>query len=165
MATGSSGRDAAPAPSGRPGMMGRMTKRFTHQLTYDAPLPRVARMLTDPSFREEVCDAQRVSRREVEVTGEGPRVVRLSYAHPTDRAPSFAKKLVGDAIEVVQTETWLRDDHATIDIEMPGKPGEAKGNIRLEEKDGKTVQTVDLSVRVGVPLVGGKLEQAVGLSR
>lgn len=138
-----------------------MTKRLTHQLTYDAPLAEVSRMLADPAFREQVCAAQKVVRCAAEVTGGSPRVVRLSYAHSTVHAPSFAKKLVGDAIDIVQTETWVRDDHATLDIELPGKPAEAKGNIRLEESDGRTVQTVDLSVRVGVPLVGGKIEQAV----
>ena len=41
-----------------------MSKRLTHELTYDAPADAVAAMLADPAFREEVCDYQRVLRRD-----------------------------------------------------------------------------------------------------
>lgn len=138
-----------------------MTKRLTHQLSYDAPLKDVARMLADPAFRDEVCDAQKVLHREVSVDAGPPTTVAVTYAHSTDRAPSIAQKFVGEEIEIRQTETWPREDQGTIDIEITGKPGEAKGSITLTEVDGGTTQTVDLSIRVGLPLVGGKAEGVI----
>src|SRR6478736_6372471 len=45
-----------------------VTKKLSHDLTYDAPADAVAAMLADPAFREEVCDYQGVLRRDV--TGE-----------------------------------------------------------------------------------------------
>ena len=41
---------------------------------------------------------------------------------------------------------------------IPGKPGEMKGTARLTESGGVTTETVDLDIKVGIPLVGGKIE-------
>lgn len=138
-----------------------MTKRLTHQLSYDAPLKDVAAMLADPAFREEVCDAQKVAHRDASVETGTPTTVTIVYAHSTDRAPAIAQKFVGEEIEIRQTETWPRPDQGTIDIEITGKPGEAKGSVTLSEVDGRTTQTVDLSVRVGIPLIGAKAEEII----
>ncbi len=139
-----------------------MTKRLTHQLTYDAPLAEVAAMLADPAFREAVCDAQRVLRREATVSTDGPTVVHLSYAHSTERIPSFARSVVGEEIQIVQTETWPTPQQGTLAAEIPGKPGRITGRTTLTESGGRTTQTVDLEVKVSVPLLGGKLEGMVG---
>ena len=42
----------------RSDMMGRMAKRITHVMTYDASLAEVAAMLADADFRREVCERQ-----------------------------------------------------------------------------------------------------------
>ena len=36
------------------------------------------------------------------------------------------------------------------------------GTARLRESGGTTTETVDLTVKVGIPLVGGKLEGLIG---
>ncbi len=43
-------------------------------------------------------------------------------------------------------------------MEIPGKPGDMRGTVALRESGGTTTETVDLTVKVGIPLVGGKLE-------
>ncbi|WP_426241499.1 DUF2505 domain-containing protein [Nocardioides sp. LHG3406-4] len=136
-----------------------MTTRLTHLLTYDAPLAAVAAMLADPAFREAVCDAQRVLRRSVTVepAGEGKRV-RIDQVQAATGLPSFATRLVGDEIEIVQQEDWSTADQASMTIAIPGKPGDIAGTIRLAEAGGVTTQTVDMTIKVGVPLVGGKME-------
>ena len=77
-------------------MMSAMTKRLTHDLTYDAPLADVAAMLSDPAFREQVCDAQGVLRHEVTVEpdGEGKRV-RVDRVQASRGLPSAATRIVG----------------------------------------------------------------------
>ncbi len=136
-----------------------MAKRITHDLTYDAPLADVAAMLRDPAFREEVCDQQGVLRRTVEVeqTPSGARV-RIDQVQTAQGIPSFATKIVGDEIQIVQTEAWTSDEHGDIVVEIPGKPGDMKGTATLRESGGTTTETVDLTVKVSIPLVGGKLE-------
>jgi hypothetical protein len=139
-----------------------MAKRITHDLTYDAPLAEVAAMLADPAFRQEVCDYQRVLRSSVDIepTGEGMRV-RVEQVQAAHGIPAFAQKFVGDEIDIVQTELWTSADHGDITVEIPGKPGDMRGTARLRESGGTTTETVDLTVKVGIPLIGGKLEALI----
>ena len=137
-----------------------MAKRITHDLTYDAPLAEVAAMLADPAFRQEVCDYQRVLRSSVEIEPDGAAGmrVRVEQVQAAHGIPAFAQKFVGDEIDIVQTETWISADHGDITVEIPGKPGDMRGTAKLRESGGTTTETVDLTVKVGIPLIGGKLE-------
>jgi Protein of unknown function (DUF2505) len=141
-----------------------MAKQVRHHLTYDAALPEVAAMLADPAFREAVCERQRVLRATVaiepedaEVVGAGTRV-SVDQVQAARGIPSFATKFVGDEIHIVQRESWRDDTTADLTWSIPGKPGEMTGTSRLHESGGQTTQTVDLTVKVSIPLVGGRLE-------
>lgn len=143
-------------------MMSPMTKRLVHQLTYPAPLEQVAAMLRDPAFRERVCQEQRVVSHRVSVDPRGAEtVVETTRVHEARGVPSFAAKIVGDHIEIVQTETWHDHERADYRVEIPGRPGHASGTAVLTESGGTTTQTVTLDVSVRVPLVGGKVEGLV----
>jgi hypothetical protein len=133
--------------------------KFRHELTYDAPLADVAAMLADPAFREEVCEFQRVLRATVEVehTAPGTTVV-VDQVQPASGIPAFAKKFVGDEIRIVQAETWSSQSAADLEVTIPGKPGDMRGTITLAESGGTTTETVDVEVKVHIPLVGGKIE-------
>lgn len=144
-------------------MMASMTTRIRHALTYDAPLAAVAAMLADPTFREEVCEATGMVRHKVSVSGSGPGMhVEIDQVQSSAGVPSFAKKLVGDEINIVQAEDWTAIDAADVTVSIPGKPGEMSGTITLSESGGTTTEVIALDIRVGIPLVGGKLEQYVG---
>jgi Protein of unknown function (DUF2505) len=139
-----------------------MTTRLSRTLTYDAPLGAVATMLADPDFRERVCAAQGALRHEVGITGTGAGMrASVQQVWSTAGVPSFAKKFVGDEIEIVQVETWAAADRADIRVEIPGKPGDMSGTIVLAESAGATTQTVTLDISVGIPFVGGKIEGMV----
>lgn len=142
-----------------------MAKRLTHDLTYDAPMASVAAMLADPAFREEVCEFQRVLRATVSVDqgeSDGSMEVTIDQVQAAHGIPSFAKKFVGDEINIVQQESWSSVDEATIRVTIPGKPGEMAGTVRLRESGGVTTETVDLTIKVNIPLVGGKIEGLIG---
>ena len=136
-----------------------MSKRLVHELTYDAPADAVASMLADPAFREEVCDYQRVLRHTVliESVGEGMHVT-IDQWQETKGVPSFAKKVVGDETNIVQREIWSTPLLGDISVSIPGKPGDMTGTVKVVESAGRTIETVDLTVKVGIPLLGGKLE-------
>ncbi|MDH2415028.1 DUF2505 domain-containing protein [Nocardioides sp. CER19] len=138
-----------------------MSTPLRHDLTYDAPLAEVAAMLADPAFREAVCDAQHALSRTVTITGTTESgSVAVDYAQAANGVPSFAKKLVGERIEIAQREQWS-GNHAALEITIPGKPGEMKGTITLTESGGTTVQRVAADIRVNMPLVGGKAERVI----
>lgn len=142
-------------------MMSPMSTPLSYELTYDAPLADVAAMLADPAFRETVCDAQHALSRTVTITGttrDGS--VAIDYAQAASGVPGFAKKIVGDTIDIAQRERWS-DNRATLEITIPGKPGDMKGTVTLIEAGGVTIERVAVEIRVGVPLVGGKLERLI----
>ncbi|MDN4172454.1 DUF2505 domain-containing protein [Nocardioides sp. SOB77] len=141
-----------------------MAKQITHDLTYDAPASAVYAMLTDASFREEVCDRSGVLRHDVTVSGEdltNGAHVRIQQWQSADGIPSFAKKLVGDQIEIIQEETWTSPTACDVTVTIPGKPGEMSGTVRLEEDGGVTTEHVELTITVRIPLVAGKIESLV----
>ena len=84
--------------------------------------------------------------------------VTIDQFQDADGLPSFAKKFVGDDIHIVQTERWSTDDAADVTVTIPGKPGDMSGTARLVESGVATTETVDLTIKVGIPLVGGKIE-------
>lgn len=140
-----------------------MTTRIRHSLTYDASLAEVAAMLADPAFRKEVCEATGMLRHDVQVSGAGAgmRVV-IDQVQASRGIPSFAQKFVGDEIHIVHVETWTDLDAADVSVTIPGKPGEMAGTIALTESSGTTTEEVVLDIKVGIPLVGGKIEKLVG---
>ena len=136
-----------------------MSKRLKHDLTYDAPMSEVAEMLADTSFREEVCDFQGVKRAMVSIDSDDTGMeVTIDQVQAAQGIPSFARKFVGDEINIVQQESWSSPTEGDITVTIPGKPGEMKGTARLVESDGVTTETVDLTVKVNIPLVGGRIE-------
>ncbi len=138
-------------------------KKIEHDLRYDgATAEQVHAMLADPAFREEVCDYQQVLRRTVTVTARGEGMeVSVDQVQAPHGIPSFATRIVGDEINIVQTEDWSSPTAATLDIAIPGKPGEIHGTIAVTEDPAGTTERVEMQIKVGVPLVGGKLEGLV----
>ena len=138
-----------------------MTKRLTLDLTYDAPLAEVAAMLADPAFRAEVCDHLGMLRKTVTITGDaatGTLEVVLDQVQAADGVPSFARRFVGDEINIVQRERWSSPAEGDIEVTIPGKPGDMSGTARLHESGGTTTESVVMDIKVGIPLVGGKIE-------
>lgn len=139
-----------------------MATRVSHTLTYDAPLAEVHAMLLDPAFREEVCARSKVlsATATLEELPAGHRIT-VDRVQSAEGLPSFATRIVGDSIRVVQAETWTSPEHADVEVTIPGKPGEMTGTSRLSETDGVTTQQVELEIRVRIPLVAGKVEKLV----
>lgn len=135
-----------------------MATRVWREMRYDAPVEDVRAMLVDPEFREAVLASQRVVRGSVSVDGD---VLRLEQVQSAMHVPSFAKKLVGEEITIVQEEHWHSPTQSRIVVTIPGKPGEITGSGLLREGGGGTTHAVDLDVRVAVPLVGGRIESLV----
>jgi uncharacterized protein DUF2505 len=142
-------------------------KHVSHTLTYPGTtVADVYAMLGDPAYRKAVGDYQRVSDFSCDIApaAGGPgsgMTVRLEEAHGTDRIPSFAQKMVGNEIRFVHEEKWSSPSAATIRVSIPGKPGEMNGATTLTQTGPDVVQQIDLDVKVGVPLIGGKLEDLV----
>ena len=60
--------------------------------------------------------------------------------------------------EIHREINTIASKSADIEVTIPGKPGEMKGTAVVVESGGTTTETVDMTVKVGIPLVGGKIE-------
>ena len=137
--------------------------KFSHQMTYDAPPTEVRAMLADPAFREKVCVAMHATRHDVTVEESGSGMtVLVDQTQPANGIPSFAKKFVGDEIQIVQREEWGGATSSSLLVEIPGKPGALNGSIALAADGGRTVETVSGDIKVKIPMIGGKLEGLIG---
>ncbi|HEX6249482.1 MAG TPA: DUF2505 domain-containing protein [Nocardioidaceae bacterium] len=133
--------------------------QFEHSLRYDAAPDVVFAMLREAVFREQVCVAQHVSECAVEIDGvDDSMTVTVEQRRPSEGIPSFARKFVGDTIHILQREDWSSAAGATLDVTIPGKPGHLRGSIALRRDGDGTVETVSGDLKVGIPLVGGKIE-------
>lgn len=136
------------------------------EILYDASPDEVFEMLCDKSFREEVCRAMGALRYDVSVSRSGDTArIRNERVMNAD-LPEVAKKVVGDTIEMVQTEDWgtrQSDGARTADfrVEIPGKPGSISGTVSLSPVRTGTREAVVGEVKVSIPLVGRKLEAEV----
>lgn len=138
-------------------------KKVHVELRYDgATLEQVYDMLSDPAFREQVCDAQHVRRHEVTAERQGDRLtMTVDQVQSATGIPSFAKKFVGEEINIVQSEEWVSPAKGDIEVVIPGKPGDMSGTAHLTEDPDGVTETVNLHVKVGIPLVGGKIEALI----
>lgn len=135
-----------------------------HEMRYDGATPeQVYAMLSTPEFREAVCEYQRFPKRTVTITPtDAGMTVKVDQYRPADEVPAFAKKFVGDQINIVQDERWSSHSSAALEVSIPGKPGEMKGSISLAGDDAGTTKTVAVEVIVNIPLVGKKIGEFIG---
>ena len=145
-------------------MMERMDVR--EEIAYDASPDDVFQMLCDQEWREKVCRGIGSVRYEVSITRDGDTArIRQERAMKAD-LPDVARKVVGDTIEMVQTEDWgeRRPDGsrtATFRVEIPGKPGSITGSVSLSASGSGSLEVVSGQVKVSIPFVGKKLETEV----
>lgn len=137
--------------------------RFLHEAAYETDPDTVYAMLTDPTFREEVCRSQQVLRFAVTVEDTDQGVaVDVDQVQAARYIPSYAQSFVGPEIEIQQRETWHTPTDATLEVTVPGKPVRMLGTVSLRVRDGRTVETVAGEIKVSIPLIGGKIEGMVG---
>jgi Protein of unknown function (DUF2505) len=133
--------------------------KFEHVNAYDAPSADVYTMLTDQAFREKVCAVVKSQDYTVKVDSSGEQVtVDVDQTQRVRKVPSFAAKLVGETVQIRQVERWTTPTAANLELTIPGKPGQLRGAIALQESGGRTTHSIRGDLKVSIPLVGGKLE-------
>lgn len=136
--------------------------KLTHTMTYDVPLADVRAMLADRTYRDQVLVAQGSVSGSVDLEVDGATMtVVVDQVRPADDIPSYARKFIGDQINIVRREEWTAVDQAGLDVTIPGKPGQMAGSISLVENGGSTAVNVDVAITVNIPLVGGRIEKLI----
>jgi uncharacterized protein YndB with AHSA1/START domain len=136
---------------------------------YDGSPDAVFAMFTAPEFLRAKFEATEAIAFDVVECAEAPDGGFRSATNRTVRAdiPGFAKKFFKPENAMTQTEEWgpVLDGarEGTWRIEPHGVPVSVStsGTTRLVPADGGAVQHITARIKVGVPLVGGKLERFV----
>jgi hypothetical protein len=133
---------------------------------YDADTDAVFAMLCDQAWREEVCRATHAVDYSVTVEESDAGVtVRTTRVLPA-KVPEPIKSMVGEHIEIVQTETWSAGSdgcarRAELDVRIARQPASMTGTMTLEPHGSGTRQTVVGDIRVKIPLLGRRLEPEI----
>ncbi len=136
------------------------------QMRFDADPATVFEMLTDEEYIGRKARAANAIRHEASVNRDGDQVtINLLRVMPPD-VPDFVRRFVGETIDLRQTDVWgpAGPDGSragTISIDMVGAPVTLRGTLRLEPDGSGSVVSADGKLKASVPLVGGKIEQAV----
>jgi len=80
--------------------------------------------------------------------------------------PSAVRTLLGGDLTIDRVETWRPNGSGsydgTVKVTIPGMPGELTGRMTLADRTPEgSERTIDGSVRIPIPLVGGKVEESV----
>ena len=143
--------------------------RVTDEIRYQASPDAVFEMLADADFQERKCRATGAVEQQVDVVehGDGEVTVTTERVMPTDSIPEMFRSLVGNSLRLVQVESWYPADGSgertgTIEVNIPGAPIRFTGGLELSA-DGPSgsVERIDGELKARVPLIGGKIEQAV----
>lgn len=142
-----------------------MKIKAVHQYAKD--VDTVFGLFHDPDFMKAKYGG--IGARNVEVLecagSDGRYTVKVKREVPAD-VPSLLKKFLNPWNTLVQTETWEGQAggpyRCKIGIEISGVPVSIGGIMELRTEGGGCVNDVQLEVKCGIPLVGGKLADFVG---
>ncbi|WP_109474239.1 DUF2505 domain-containing protein [Ornithinimicrobium cavernae] len=140
-----------------------------HETVEHAASPQqVFDMLCTAEYQELKCVRSGALEHEVAIEVEDDaRTVVTRRRLPTDGFPDFARKFVGDSVDVVETQVWgLTPDAegghtASLHVEIPRTPVSMSGSVVLAAGESGTEHTVEGELRANVPFIGGKVEAAV----
>ncbi len=142
-----------------------MKIKAVHQYAKD--VDTVFGLFHDPEFMKVKYEG--IGARNVEVLecagSEGRYTVKVKREVPAD-VPALLKKFLNPVNTVVQAERWEGKAggpyRCAFEIDIAGVPVTVKGGMELRTEGGGCVNDVQLEVKCGIPLIGGKLADFVG---
>ncbi len=142
-----------------------MKIKALHSYTQD--VDTVFRLFHDPDFMK--AKYAGIGARNIEVLecagSEGRYTVKVRREVPAD-VPALLKKFLNPWNTLTQSERWEGQAggpyRCQLRIEISGVPVTIGGNLELRAQGNGCVNDVQLEVKCGIPLVGGKLADFVG---
>jgi hypothetical protein len=127
---------------------------------------QVYALATDADFRGEVCKATHALDYDVSVDAHDDTAkVVVSRTMPAD-VPDFMKKMIGETVDVVQTEDWGAPDAdgqrtADVVVQIKGQPAVMNGTAAIVASGGEVVMQIEGDLRVSIPFFGKKVEPEI----
>ena len=144
--------------------------RKTITITYPASPARTAQMLADPAYQEERVGRAGLNDASVDVAQRGQGFVStISGTIQPSQLPSVASRLVRSAVSFTVAESWgePKDDGSRsggYDVTIKNAPVKVSATSTMSPDGEATTVTVDVDLKVTVPLVGKTIEEkAMGM--
>jgi hypothetical protein len=142
-----------------------MKIKAVHQ--YAKSVDTVFGLFHDPEYMKAKYAA--IGARNIEILecagSDGRYTIKIRREVPAD-VPSLLKNFLSAWNTVTQSEKWEGKAggpcRCTFEIDVAGVPVSARGAMELRAEGGGCVNDVQLEIKCGIPLVGGKLADFVG---
>ncbi len=89
--------------------------------------------------------------------------VRIVRVYGVEKIPRMARKLIGDRVELIQTQRWERGGpvyQGQMRLEVAGVPGHIEGSMQLSDhQDAQSQIRAEGGIDVRVPLIGRQIEK------
>jgi len=127
---------------------------------------QVYELATDADFRREVCEATHALDYDVSVDAQDDTAkVVVTRTMPAD-VPDFMKKMIGETVDVVQTEDWGAPDAdgqrtADVVVQIKGQPAAMNGTAAIVASGGEVVMQIEGDLKVSIPFFGKKVEPEI----
>jgi hypothetical protein len=140
-----------------------MSTQYEERQSFDQPREKVLRMFSDRVYFERKYAASGgwdIKVLEHELDGKRFRI-KCSYSRKPDAdVPGFARKFIGDSVQVTQEDVWdLETASGRLAIEIRNAPIRMSAAMRVEKEKGGCVNVLQWTLNCPVPLIGSKLEQ------
>lgn len=144
-----------------------MSRRIEHRTEFGQPVDLVYAVLTDEGFlRERLAAIGGRGCELVSYTGDetGMRVV-TRQGIGAEHLPGTVRPVALNGVTVERTETWDAGGNGryrgTVDASVSGFTGSLRGSTALRQRAGGSELLLDGTVKVAIPLVGGKIEAVI----
>ncbi|MGQ0777425.1 MAG: DUF2505 domain-containing protein [Pseudonocardiales bacterium] len=145
-----------------------MTSRVELRHAYPEPPERMLEVLTDPDYLRDKLHAVGGPNAELISWEDDERgiTVVLRQAVPASALPSVVRSFLPGDLTIHRTETWTNSG-GRVRAAVDGAPGTITGIMSLEPDPAGSVLALRLEAKVGLPFIGGKVENAItgGVSR
>lgn len=136
----------------------------TAEQTVNAPVEKVTETFLDEAFNRHVAERGGATLNSFDVDGDtaGAFTVTSVRTMGADKLPEMAKKFIKDGLSITQVDSWAAPEadgsrNIRTEITVGGMPANGEGTQRLQAQGEKTAVSVNMSLNVKIPLVGGKL--------
>ncbi|MFD1148963.1 DUF2505 domain-containing protein [Saccharothrix hoggarensis] len=141
-----------------------MARRIEHRTTSRWPAGDVYAALVDETYLRDRLAALGGTDPELVAftTTDQSTSYQLKQGVPADRLPSMARGLLGGDLVIHRAESWTGAGRAgTVEVTLDGVPGRLDGTVTLADTASGSELTLVGQVKVGIPLMGGKLEALI----
>ncbi|WP_329788744.1 DUF2505 domain-containing protein [Lentzea sp. DG1S-22] len=139
-----------------------MARRIEHHTTSPHSAEKVFGAMVDETHLRDRLAAVGGSNAELVTfssTG-GKTTYQLKQGVPAEHLPSAVKAALGGDLVIQRTEAWAAGA-GTVEVAVGGVPGRLEGAFTVLDNGSGSKTTLTGEVKVGIPLLGGKLEKLI----